>query len=74
MYVCMCRSFVIDENTVDSVTYDDWVTSAGTIPHTVTRLVTPAVRVSGCYGDVEWSCDVLCSRRKQGPILTVLLY
>lgn len=37
--------FEISESTVDTTTYSDWVTRTGTVPHQVTRLVTPAIRV-----------------------------
>ena len=42
----VCRFFQISEETIKTVTYDNWLTSSGRIPHTVTQLVTPAVRVS----------------------------
>lgn len=43
----ICSRFVISQSTVETVTYDDWVTASGTISRTVRRLVTPAVQVRG---------------------------
>ena len=49
--ICICAKysdFEASNNTIATVTYDDWLTRTGPISHEVKMIVTPNVIVSTC--------------------------